>query len=369
MKRGIQLLILMAVLLSLTNCKKSNIDIVYDRKYLKEIKEIRKEFAFYLGRNFIPGGSLAIALDGKIIYSEGFGLASKELNVPTNRNTKFRIAKVSELFTSAIYQMMVQEGILNPDSTVQHYLTGFPQKKYKLTLRDLANHTSGLREPISSELDWNGSAISLEDRIEYFKNDTLLYEPGYLQYSTAFDYDLLGAVIEKVSKKRYSELLKEYITDTLNLSNTEIDDPFKNITGRTNYFDKNIFASTLNAEFCDLRSRASSEGILSNAEDLVKFGNAILISSAIPDEVKKRLFEPITLKNNTTSQIANGWIITQTREGRKLYGQAGGVIGGGATLLIYPDEKLVIASTVNLTSAMEDFPAPILTEPIFAKIK
>ena len=363
MKRRIHLLVLVIVLLGLTNCKKSKVDIVYDPKYIKEIKELREELAFYLESNFIPGGSFAIARDGKIIYSEGMGYASKELDVRVNRKTKFRIADVSELFTSAIYQILVQNGMLSPDSTVHHYLPDFPPKKYKLTLRDLANHTSGLRIPSRKELDWEGFTVSLEDRINYFKDDTLLYEPGYVQYSTAFDYDLLGAVMEKVSKKSYSELLKNYITDTLNLSNTETADPFKNIAGRTNYFDKSIVALTMNAPFCDLRSRAASEGILSNAEDLVKFGNAILFSEAISDDIKERLFEPMTLKSNETARVANGWVITKTNDGRTLYGMAGSVTGGGATLLIFPDEKLVIAAAINLTSEMNDLPVKAMSEP------
>ncbi len=93
MKRGIQLLILVAVLLGFSSCRKNQIDIVYDKKYIKDIKELRKEIAFYLQRNFIPGGSFAIARDGKFIYSEGMGLASKDLDVPVNRKTKFRIAE------------------------------------------------------------------------------------------------------------------------------------------------------------------------------------------------------------------------------------------------------------------------------------
>ena len=367
MKNGIRLLILMAVLLFFSNCKKNKVDIVYNNNYVKEIKSLREELAFYLERNFIPGGSFAIAKDGEIIYSEGIGYASKELNVKVNRGTKFRIADVSELYTSAIYQLMIQDGILNPDSTVQYYLPDFPQKKYKLTLSDLANHTSGLRKPTRDELDWKGSTISLENRIDYFKNDTLLYEPGYTQYSTAFDYDLLGAVIEKVSQKPFPTLLKEYITEPLNLSNTEVDNPFKNITGRTNYFDNNIIALTVNAEFCDLRSRASSEGLLSNAEDLVKFGNAFLNSDIFTEEVKDRIFTPVTLTSGEKARFSNGWVLTKTKEGRTLYGMAGSVIGGGATLLIFPDEKLVIGATINLTSEMNDLPVKVMSEPIINK--
>ena len=365
MKRGIRLIVLMAVLLGLSNCKKSKVDIVYDKKYVKEIKEIREELGFYLERNFIPGGSFAIAKNGEFIYSEGMGYASKELNVKVNRKTKFRIAEISELFTSMVYQLMVEEGILNPDSTVQYYLTDFPQKKYKLTLNDLVNHTSGIRKPIPKELEWDGSVINLATRIDYFRNDSLLFEPGFTQYPTPFSYDLLAAIMEKVSQKTYSAILKEYLTDTLHLTNTEIDNPYRIISGRTNYFDNNIAALNLNAPFIDLRSRAQSEGLISNAEDLVKFGNAILFSDVIPENVKDRLFKPISLKSGEKTRFSNGWVLTETKNGAKLYGMSGSVIGGGATLLIIPEEKIVFAAAVNLTSEMNDLPVNSVIEPFF----
>ena len=360
-------MILIAVLLGLSNCKKSKVDIVYDKKYLKEISELRKRIGSYMLANSIPGGSFAIALDGKIIYSEGMGLASEELNVVVTRSTKFRIAEVSELFTSVIYQMMVQDGMLNPDSTIQYYLPDFPRKKYKITLQYLANHTSGIREQLKQEEEWKGSIVTLKQRIDNFKNDPLEYEPEYFQNPSALNYNLLGAVMEKVSEKSFPDLLKEYLTDTIKLTNTEVDEPFRTIVGRTNFFDINFVAMVMNAPFCDLRSRASSEGILSNAEDLVKFGNAILYSNAIHEEVKSRLFEPVTLKNNFPSRITNGWIVNKTREGRQLYGMAGGVTGGGATLIIFPEEKLVIAATINLTSEMDELPVSEMVEPFLSK--
>ncbi len=116
-----------------------------------------------------------------------------------------------------------------------------------------------------------------------------------------------------------------------------------------------------------MRYRAPSEGILSNAEDLVKFANAILYPSVIPDAVKKRLFEPIELKSKLPSRFTNGWINTKTRDGRPIYGMAGGVTGGGASLVVFPNEKLVVAGAVNLTSDLDNIPVFKLAEPFFPK--
>jgi serine beta-lactamase-like protein LACTB, mitochondrial len=105
-----------------------------------------------------------------------------------------------------------------------------------------------------------------------------------------------------------------------------------------------------------MRFRAPSEGLLSNAEDLVKFGNALLYSGYFSAEIKARLFEPVILFDNILSTMANGWILMEDREGRKIYGRSGTVTGGGAALLIYPDEKLVVACAVNLGAFSNDYP-------------
>src|SRR5690554_6748828 len=123
MERKIHILvILIAVLFLLAGCKKKRHDIVYDRNYLSEVKAAREELIVYLGRNRIPGASVAVSKGGTILYSEGIGLASTDLEVPVSRNTKFRIGQLSENLTALVYHKLIEEGLLHPDSTVQHYL-------------------------------------------------------------------------------------------------------------------------------------------------------------------------------------------------------------------------------------------------------
>lgn len=357
MKKNLpRIILLIALTISFISCEKEKAAIVYDKQYIDEIKEIRKELAFYLTRNYIPGATFAVALDGKIVYSEGIGFASKDLEVDMNRDNKLRIGDVSELFTSLIYMKMLEEGTLHKDSTVQHYLPDFPELNYKLTLDNLVNHTSGIRPLNSEEIDWRGLNISIQKGIENFKNDSLIFYPGWYQETNMYNYNLLGAVMEEATGKRFPLLLKEYVTDTLNLDNTLIDDPFRTIKGRTDFYDHNFVAQTVNATFRDMRYRAPSQGLLSNAEDLVKFGNAILNSDYISEDIKNTLFEPIILKDGFPATLSHGWMLSTDLKGRRISGRSGQVTGGGASLLIFPDVKLVIAGAINLTADMDDIP-------------
>ncbi len=371
MKLVFQSILLIIISLSLSNCERKTNNILYDGKYKNEIKKVREDLSTYLMLNNIPGASLAISKEGKIIYSEGMGVASKDLEVPASRETKFRIGDLSEPFTSLMYQMMIENGTLHPDSAVQHYLPEYPLASYKqtfhkITLSQLVNHSSGIREPSDDELIWTGANVTLQNSIDNFKNDPLNSAPGWIEAPSAYNYNLLGAIMEKATGKHFPDLLKTYITDTLKLTNTEVDNPFRTVIGRTDFFDYNLVAQVVNATFRDMRYRAPSEGILSNAEDLVKFGNALLYSEIISENIKSRLFKPIDLLGDFPPTMANGWVVLKNTEGFFMYGRVGGVTGGSAVLLIIPDKKLVIAGTTNLTST-DEIPVFKLIEPFLAE--
>lgn len=370
MKLGYQSVLLVVIILSLWGCERKTNNILYDKKYKNEIKKVREDLSTYLILNNIPGASLAISKEGKIVYSEGMGLASKDLEVPVTRETKFRIGELSELFTALMYQMMVENGTLHPDSTVQHYipdypLAGFKQTLNKITLSQLVNHSSGIREPSDNEFINKGVNFTIEKSLDNFKNDQLQSLPGWFEAPSAYNYNLLGVVMEKATGKHFPDLLKSYIIDTLKLNHTEIDNPFRTVSGRSNFFDINLVAQIVNATFRDMRFRAPSEGILSNAEDLVKLGNAILYSENISENIKSLLFKPIALFGDFPPTMANGWVILKTTEGGFMYGRVGGVTGGSSVLLIIPDKKLVIAGATNLTSN-DEIPVFKLIEPFLA---
>ena len=356
MRRSFQILFLLLSVFLLSNCEKKSNDILYDRKYIDEIKASRKEVGFFMARNNVPGGSVAVSKNGKIIYSEGIGMASKELEVPVTRNIKFRIGDVSELFTSFIYLRLVQEGKLHPDSSVQHYLPDFPEKNYRINLNHLVNHTSGIRTPSLYEDDWQGMNVTLQKGLDNFRDDPLVSVPDMYQEVSMYNYNLLGAVMEKATGKSFKNLLEYYVTDTLHLSNTVIDNPLRTIMGRSECFDLNIIAQVVNATSRDLTYCAPAKGMLSNAEDLVKFGNAILHSELLSEETKKSMFESVPLFNDIPSPMANGWVLLVNKQGSPFYGRSGSVTGGNAALLIYPEYDLVVAITTNLKTGINELP-------------
>lgn len=368
MKKIILPVILIVLVFGLTRCQKSTDQRFYDKRYVKEIKEARKELFYYMSRNFVPGGSFAIAKNGKLIYSEGMGYASSDLEVPASRHTKFRIGPLSELFTSLAYLQLVEKGTLHPDSSVLTYVKNYPEQHRKITLDHLANHTSGIREPQGDEEEWRALNVSIAKGIEQFQNEELLFEPGMFNSITMFNYNLLGLAMEQSAGEKFTKMIGTLI-DTLGLKNTEFDQPFGIVKGRSDFYDHNIIAQVVNAMTMDFRYKSPSNGLLSNAEDLVKFAIEVLHSGYISDSIREKLFSQKSLSSGTPTNFSNGWFVSQDMEGRRFYGRTGSVTGGGAALLIFPDEDLIVAAAINLTADMEELPVFQMAKPFLPSAK
>jgi len=344
------------VLLGINGCKKTNTELFYKRKYVKEIKDARKDLGFFMVENMVPGANVAVSVNGELVYSEGLGWASKDLDVPAKRSTKFRIGEISTIINDAIYLKLVEEGKINPDTAIQYYYPEFPTKpEGKITLKMLENETSGIR-PAAGNEELKMANNSIEKGLDVFKNDPLDMPPGQFQINSCFNHNLLGVIMEKATGTKYADLLKDYVTVPLHMDNTVIDNPYVTIKGRADFYEPNIIAQVVNSTFTDLRVNAPSKGLLSNAEDLIKLGNAFLEGDFFSVETRKNLFEPLRLNNQNTSRMVNGWLVFKDNHDRVVYGLEGSVLGGSAAVVIYPESKMVIAYSCNLSSVLNDSP-------------
>lgn len=92
-----------------------------------------------------PGISIAVAVDGKVVWAEGFGLADLEQCVPVLPRTKFRIGSTSKPLTAVGAALLFDKGRLDLDAPVQKYVPQFPDKEYVITTPELLGHLGGIR--------------------------------------------------------------------------------------------------------------------------------------------------------------------------------------------------------------------------------
>ncbi|PYP07450.1 MAG: hypothetical protein DMD27_01025 [Gemmatimonadetes bacterium] len=93
----------------------------------------------------IPGVQVAVAVNGRLVWSEGFGYADAERKQPVTRETQFRIGSVSKPLTATAVALLYEQRKLDLDAPVQRYVPSFPDKGYPITTRQLTGHLAGIR--------------------------------------------------------------------------------------------------------------------------------------------------------------------------------------------------------------------------------
>src|SRR5215475_16058517 len=151
----------------------------------------------------IPGFNVAVAIDGKIVYSEAFGYADLEQRVPAWPITKFRIGSVSKPLTSAALMKLVEQGKIDLDAPIQKYAPTFPDKGAVITARLLAGHLGGIRHYKDGEVDNQKHYDNVVDGLERFKDDPLVVPPGTKFSYSSYGFNLLSAVMQGAAGKPF----------------------------------------------------------------------------------------------------------------------------------------------------------------------
>jgi CubicO group peptidase (beta-lactamase class C family) len=177
------------------------------------------------------------------------------------------------------------------------------------------------------------------------------------QYPTFFAFNILGAVMEKVSGENFIRIISKNVTDTLKMTNTCPDNPFATIKGRSAFFERNIVAQVVNSPTTDLRYKLPAEGYLSTADDLNRLGNALLFSPVLSDSLKHWMVTPPVYREDFQVPWGNGLMTLKLPDtGRPFYAARGYCKGSGAMLIILPEDKIVLAWLSNLADEIDELP-------------
>src|SRR5882724_10079363 len=105
----------------------------------------------FMAAHHLPGLSVAIGLDRRVVWSKGYGLADVEDSVPVTRSSMFRTASIGKPMTATAVMQLWEQGKLDLDAPVQQYCRAFPPKRWPVTTRQLLAHRSGIRDKTPEE--------------------------------------------------------------------------------------------------------------------------------------------------------------------------------------------------------------------------
>src|SRR6266849_1027058 len=171
-------------------------------------------------RQRIPGLSLLVARDGKIVRAEGYGLANVELQVPVKPETVFQSGSVGKQFTATAVMMLVEEGKINLEDPLTKFFPDAPAAWKQVTVRELLSHTAGFTD---YPKDFNFRRDYTEDEVlKIVEGIPLAYPAGTKWSYSNLGYATIGILIHKVTGKFYGDFLQERIFKPLDMSMTRI---------------------------------------------------------------------------------------------------------------------------------------------------
>jgi len=298
-----------------------------------------------------PGMSIAVAVGGRLVWAEGFGLADLEQCVPVTPETKFRIGSTSKPLTSAGAALLYEQKHLDLDAPIQQYVPGFPDKGHVITTRQLLGHLGGIRHYNTDEESKpdRGAYHSVLESLKRFKDDPLVAPPGTkFSYST-YGYVLASAAIEKASGEDFLAFMREKVFLPLGMKDTLADDSAKIIPHRARWYNVMADGSYRNSDYEDLSYKWAGGGFLSTAEDLVRFGSAMLKAGFLKEDTLAMIFSRQKTNFGKKTNYGLGWSIHDA-DGQgvpRQFEHSGGVAGSSSWLVLYPDQGVVIACVEN----------------------
>lgn len=301
----------------------------------------------YMESKNLPGMAVSVYMGDGMIWSKGFGYADVESQTPVNPSlSKFRIGSVSKTLTATALGVLIQEGKLNPDAVVQTYVPEFPEKKYPITVRQVAGHIAGIRHYNGNEFMSDKLYKTVDEGLTIFQNDPLLFEPG-TQYSySSYGWNLISAVIEGASGKEFLPYMKEEVFDPLNMNNTVPEWSNKKISNLVSFYDQ----ENREADFVDNSYKWAGGGFVGTTEDLIRFGVAMFDYDYLNEEAQEELMYPQQTSDGESTNYGMGWRVWQNN-GLYWVGHSGGSVGGSTMFLLNKQHRMVIAYTINRSSA------------------
>jgi len=225
----------------------------------------------------LPGYALCIVHKGEVIYTAERGKASITDNIKITQTTQFNIGSLTKQFTGASILLLAEAGKLSLTDDIHKYISELPDYDYPITIQQLLNHTSGIRDHVELATLMSAEKNELNTFAEMLawqkKYPNLNAPPStYFAYSHT-GYMLLALIIERVAGMSYTQYLQTNIFTPLGMLNTYVEEGKTNILrdGSTHYELNNSNSKAKKAEA--YISPLGASGIISTSADLAKWDN------------------------------------------------------------------------------------------------
>jgi CubicO group peptidase (beta-lactamase class C family) len=307
----------------------------------------------------VPGLSIAIVKDDRIVYSKGFGVREEGKSGQVDADTVFAIGSATKAFTAAALGMLVDEKKIEWDGAVHDYMPSFelhdPYVTRHVTVRDLLSHRTGV---VTNGGLWYGSGFDRKEIIRRlrFQTETLGFRNQF-QYQNEM-FIVAGEVVSAVAATGYDRFIASRIFEPLGMrrSGTSI----TGLKGLANVATPHVLVDgkAVPVEYRMIDNVGGAGVINSSARDMAQWVRLQLGGGTFEG---KRLIAPATLTEMHTGQIVPrggsgaafkfseyglGWGVQEYR-GEKIVAHSGAIDGMQGMVAMMPEKKLGLVVLTN----------------------
>lgn len=261
-------------------------------------------------------GCVMVAKDGKPIYSAAFGYGNLTFKDTLTVQSSIQLASVSKTFTSTAILMLVEQGFLSLDDSVQKFFPDFPYQGITVDL--LLSHRTGLADYTY----WDKSFLGLTGN-QYLTNEGLMNvlatkkpavrcRPNHMFIYCNTNYAILASIVEKVTGVTFHQFMHDAVFAPLGMANSYVFEPKDGGTCCTISYDSKgrVWRD------CPADGVVGDKGIYSSVEDMLKWDNALRTGLLLKDETLQEAYKPRSLDRysfakDRTRNYGYGWRMTK----------------------------------------------------------
>jgi len=301
-----------------------------------------------------PGVAIAVLHNGKVAYTQGYGKANLEYDIPITPKTVFHAASLSKQFTAFAILLLEKQGKLSLNDPVSKY---FPKLSYgkKMTLKHLLTHTSGLRDQwrLLGLAGWRLDDVITKAHVLdlVHRQQALNFEPGSeFSYSNT-GFTLLAEIVEKVSGKTFAQFTKAEIFDPLGMKNSLFYDDHEKIVSNRAYSYKTQRKGKVRKFKKSVLNYAvvGATSLFTTAEDLSLWAQNFKELKIGDAAIFKQMHTKTKLNNGREIGVGLGQFMG-TYQGLKVIYHTGSDAGYRLSLLRIPEQNFAAMVLSNVAS-------------------
>jgi CubicO group peptidase (beta-lactamase class C family) len=317
-----------------------------------------------------PGMAVGVIRDAKLVFAQGYGLANMEKQTPITPDTDFRLASVTKQFTAMSIMLLVHDGKLHYDDTLTKIFPEFPQYGHDITIRELLNHTSGLKDYGDIYEKQVGEKTPMEQVPQLLDKDVLKimeqqtatsFPPGTKWEYSNSGYAMLAIVIQKVSDEPYQDFVRERIFKPLGMNKTVAFVKGTNeVPNRAFGYNKDKASGKFVFRDQSPTSAVLGDGgIYTSVNEMVKWDEGLREHKLLSEVEMRDALTPVQVtegrkrRDGTMIEYGFGWFLDPYKGHERQY-HDGGTTGFLTTIQRFPKDGLTVIVLSNRTDLDPD---------------